>query len=216
MKLVATADTHGALPEIEPCDILLIGGDVCPVQGNHSIASQKRWIRHHFAPWLADVPAKDVDWIGGNHDFVCEAGGPNWEYALRATRPHAKYLFNEVVEIQGLKIFGSPMTPNLRNWAFFLDDPDWRLFADKLPDADIYLLHSPPQGILCGSHNEWGSPFMASALYKKKPKAVICGHIHEGFGVEKIGKDEIPFYNVAYVGELYDFGNPRPPVVIEL
>src|SRR5690348_12012006 len=72
MKVTAFADAHGALPKIrEECDLLLIGGDVCPVDQSHEPAHQRNWLRTVFSDWLHEQPAKNIVWIGGNHDFAC-------------------------------------------------------------------------------------------------------------------------------------------------
>lgn len=209
MKIVATSDLHGAFPDVPPCDLLLVGGDVCPIEGSHEVHDQRFWLRNAFKDWLLGLPAKEIVWIGGNHDFACEQPGFHRiaerisdEIAERGG-PKVVYLEDEVHDVDGLRIFGAPWTPNLRNWAFYKDDPDFFEWAKKLPDADIYLLHSPPAGILCGGHNEWGSPGVASAIVrKKKPARVVFGHIHEGYGVEEIG--EYVFHNVAHMDEFYD------------
>jgi Icc-related predicted phosphoesterase len=185
-------------------------------------------MKREFIPWMDRQPAERILWTGGNHDFACEQPGfPHWiqrqeipwqgERTVDAHKPRAEriqYLQDAVVDIDGIKVFGSPWTPNLRSWAFYKDDPSWSDYARKLPDADIYMLHSPPQGILCGGHNEWGSPFMASALYKKRPKAVVFGHIHEGYGIEAVGIPSIVFRNVAYMDEFYHPG--QEPHVFEV
>ncbi len=48
MRIVALSDQHGYLPEIPPCDLLIIAGDVCPDRfgpfvAMHNPDQQKSW-----------------------------------------------------------------------------------------------------------------------------------------------------------------------------
>lgn len=54
----------------------------------------------------------------------------------------------------------------------------------------ILISHNPPKGVLCdqpapGVHV--GSQIFTDFIAKTKPLAVLCGHIHEGVGIDKIG-----------------------------
>lgn len=72
MKVVATSDLHGFLPQIPPCDLLLIAGDVCPVW-NHRLPFQRKWLRETFTPWLESLPARKIVGVWGNHDSIAES-----------------------------------------------------------------------------------------------------------------------------------------------
>lgn len=222
MKIVAISDTHGSFPEIEPCDLLIIAGDICPMDGSfalraHDSGAQRNWVIDVFAKWLEEQPAKDIVWIGGNHDFGVELSGMGKD-ARRHLPSHTHYLFDEAVEIQGKTIYGSPWCPNLRTWAFYASDRAWEHIAEDIPtDTDILVLHSPPRALktisLCGGHPEWASPHIYKEIVKRiKPELCVFGHLHEGYGSEEI--EGVQFVNAAHNNDDYEPVNP--PIVIEL
>src|SRR5436190_19972122 len=67
LKIAATSDLHGYLPAVPECDLLLLGGDLCP-DGREK--DQARWLDTTFRYWLRDVPAKEVVGVAGNHAGV--------------------------------------------------------------------------------------------------------------------------------------------------
>lgn len=101
MKVVATSDLHGFLPQIPPCDLLLIAGDVCPVW-NHRLPFQRKWLRETFTPWLESLPARKIVGVWGNHDSIAESN-PDKVPPLPWTN-----LIDEVIEWEGLRIYGLP------------------------------------------------------------------------------------------------------------
>jgi Icc-related predicted phosphoesterase len=49
-------------------------------------------------------------------------------------------------------------------------------------------------------------PELLDTIGRVKPKLVICGHIHGGYGVYNLGDTLV--YNVAHVNEAYQPVNP--------
>lgn len=213
MKIIATSDTHGELPEIPECDLFLHAGDVCPIEGSHDEHVQQNWLKGHFRPWLEQIPARDIVWIGGNHDFGCESG--SFKHLVKNFPGH--YLLEESVEVQGMTIFGMPWTPNLMNWAFYASDRAWGWLGENIPtDTDIVLLHSPPSGLMLdGGHPEWAAPYILTELTQRvQPAICVFGHIHEGYGEIKVRGTH--YANVSYLDEFYDKENPNALVEFEL
>lgn len=220
MRVIATADFHGYFPEIEPCDLLIIAGDVCPIKSDdfglrtHQKDAQKRWICNEFKDWCAEQPATDIVWVAGNHDFGPET--PGFERKVASVFPeNCHYLHSNSVEVQGKKIYGVPWTPNLSTWAFYASDKVWHWIGEDIPtDTDILVLHSPPSGLMLdGGHPEWGSPYILTEITNRVlPELCVFGHIHEGYGEIKV--KGITFANVAYCDAYYD--PIQPPKEFEL
>jgi Icc-related predicted phosphoesterase len=197
-----TADLHGNLPDVEPCDLFLIAGDVCPVN-DHNIAYQRSWLRQEFTYWLDQVDAKHKVWIAGNHDFVCEQPG----FRRIADEIPGTYLCDDKITVEGVDIYGSPWVPNLARWAFYADSKNLKAKAMTVPSTDILLLHGPPAGRLdhVNGSGSVGSLEMADRLATITPRYVLFGHIHEGFGQED--KPGTTYINASYVNEYYEAVN---------
>jgi Icc-related predicted phosphoesterase len=209
VHIVATSDLHGTLPEIPPCDLLLIAGDVTPVW-NHERNFQALWLRREFSNWLNSVPADEIVGVGGNHDFEL-AESPFLSYDLPWT-----YLDNEAVTVSGLKIWGSPLSPTFGNWAFMRDDRGLAEEWAKIPeDVDILMVHGPPFGhrdvttFYTKYTKHVGSMSLANRLYYEdfpNLRLIICGHIHEGYGQEtvELGDNCFTVANVALSDAKYN------------
>ncbi|MGB0888951.1 MAG: metallophosphoesterase family protein [Solirubrobacterales bacterium] len=201
MLIRAYSDLHGMLPRIDPCDVLLIAGDVCPIIGEHGVEEQASWVRDTFSEWLAQIPAERIVMTPGNHDFVFETE-PVWPDLP------AELLIDEAVELgsEGPTVHCSPWVPALPNWAFHANDAKLAEAAEAIPtDADIWLQHGPPYGLLDalwrnGEHV--GNRHTLAALDEKPPQVFICGHIHEAAGfAERAGA---MIANVSFVNEFYE------------
>lgn len=85
-----------------------------------------------------------------------------------------------------LTVYGAPWTPKFGNWAFqHLAKSD--VWTNTIPaHVDILLTHGPP---LCHLDMDTyggraGSPHLLHELYRARPRLVVFGHIHEGYGQE--------------------------------
>lgn len=215
MKVIATSDLHGALPEIEPCDLLLIGGDVCPVT-DHRPKFQRGWLRSNFTHWLERVPAKHVIGIGGNHDYIFEED-PTVPRSLPWT-----YLCDEYVDVDGVRVFGTPWVPNLPRWAFYGGEDGCTIFKiGRFPEGiDVLLSHGPMRGFGDTVGPYYGGPVDVGCIYMRervreiKPRVFVCGHIHEAYGHYRHPFIEKGVYNVAHMTDRYE--PTQPPVEITL
>jgi len=209
MRVLAIADQHGYLPPIKalpPADLLLIAGDLCPVDLPHDPQTQVGWLRKRYAPWLKSIDIAEKVVIAGNHDFAfmrtvynrfgTEKVNQKRDKAQAAiTNTGAIYLedTNYSVEVDGetWKIHGTPWTPKFLDWAYMLPDA---LLSEKwalIPlDTDIVVVHGPPAGIgdtslLAGEpEHDHGSISLRRRLCEMNNLSLtVFGHIHGGRGI---------------------------------
>ena len=207
MRFVCVADLHGYLPEIPPCDVLLVAGDVCPTDDERP-ATQRRWLHSTFASWLAGVPARSVIGVAGNHEFV----GESEPEALRDLDWH--YLQDEGLELDGLSYYGSPWTARFQDWAFMLDEDELAKCWEVIPAGlDVLCVHSPPKGFgdEIGEFSI-GSPSLLAAIDDRAPRLCVYGHAHDGYGQRQRGSTAL--INAAHCGA--DYRPAHPPVVFDL
>jgi len=204
MKIACVSDLHGYLPEIPPADLLLIAGDICPldIQRNHE--SCVNWLNNEFAEWIKKT-AIPTFVIAGNHDFV-------FQQKINTT---FNYLQDSAAEFSGLNIWGTPWQPVFFNWAFNATEEQLKEKWDLIPaNTDILVVHGPPYmaGDLTINHIRTGSSSLRERIEAIQPKLVVCGHIHEGRGVYKI-KDTIVI-NASMVDERYQIHFDVPVIEI--
>ena len=201
MKIIAISDTHGQHKDLQlpEGDILLHAGDVSKRGSRAEIMD--------FLFWFSEQPHKYRIFIAGNHDFYFEKTGKE---QINSDMPkNVVYLNDSGTEIEGIKIWGSPIQPWFYDWAFNRQrGPDIKKHWDLIPnDTDILLTHGPAYGILDLTMD--GRAVGCEDLLKKiqdiKPKYHICGHIHEAYGQERAG--ETNFINASVLNLDYKLVN---------
>lgn len=172
-----------------------------------------------FAKWFDKQPAKHLVWIPGNHSVGFAAQYPSSEQWIKAYSPRTNILMNSDITLEGLKIWGSPVTPWFHNWAYNMGrGAEIKKVWDKIPsDTSIVVTHGPPYGILDivprGYVEEHvGCEELMKRMLEIKPKLHIFGHIHEGYGQQQF--QDTLYINASSVDERYMQNNL--PIVIEL
>ena len=114
MKILFLSDTHSQhrkLKNLPEADMVIHAGDVSKIGRDHEVED--------FMRWFCALDYKYKVFIAGNHDFFFE--NETTKSIARFLNGNTFYLFNSTIEIEGLKICGSPFTPTFFNWAFNLD-----------------------------------------------------------------------------------------------
>lgn len=223
-KIACVSDLHENLIEIPECDLLLIAGDI--TYGFYrDLPAQQEFTYTKFKDWVNEVPARHIVAVAGNHDQNIEAWG--WPGLKDGRWPNNfHYLQDEGVEIEGLKIWGSPWQPYFHNWAFNAPERNGEEFLrdkfDLIPDdTDIVICHGPPYGYgdRVGDQGDDGQPRAGSraltdALWRVNPRLMVCGHIHAGTGEYRLEGKQTHIINAAIVNERYK--PKRGPFIVEL
>jgi Icc-related predicted phosphoesterase len=200
MNICTISDTHSRHREIEipECDILIHAGDFTYFSkgGESEILD--------FLSWLNAQPAKHKVFIAGNHEILWER---KEQYFKNKIPDGIHYLNDSSVTIEGIKIWGSPITPTFYNWAYNRNRGDdikkhWDLIPD---DIDILVTHGPAFGILDDSiDGHVGCEELLKKIEKNPPSINIFGHIHlGGKTIRNINNKEVKFYNSALVNGKY-------------
>lgn len=182
MKIWHISDTHtfhSLLETPKDIDMIVFSGDCSnpknPYENKEEVLN--------FIEYMKSLDIQYKIFVAGNHDTSIERNFITQGDFLEAG---ITYLENDWVEIEGLKIFGSPQTPSFGNgWAFNKKREKLHEHWKNIPDdVDIIVTHGPPKGVLDISYDRENNLERCgdSALLKRclqiKPKLVCFGHIH--------------------------------------
>jgi len=182
MKIWHISDTHtyhDLLTIPTGIDMVIFSGDCSNPRDPYTNEPEVRG----FIDWFGSLPIKHKVFVAGNHDTSIEKGLVTKD-DFDSNCIH--YLENDHITIEGVKIFGSPHTPQFGQWAFMKArnklDRFWRNTIGD--DSDIIITHGPPKGILDLSYDfrnilEFcGCKSLMNRIIEVKPKLVLFGHIH--------------------------------------
>ena len=137
------------------------------------------------------------------------------DFAKKYNKNGVVYLFDKLVNIDGLNIYGSPWQPEFYNWAFNVKrGKELAEIWAKIPEnLDILITHGPPSGILDYTYTGMnvGCVDLITKIMEVKPKISCFGHIHYGYGEKVV--NGVQFFNAAVLGEQYTLENK--PIDIE-
>ena len=129
---------------------------------------------------------------------------------------NAVVLVNEGIEIEGLRIWGCPVT-SLEDDAFGVESAENRReFYSQIPeDTDVLITHQPPFSVLDSdfdSNWHFGCRELLEAVTRVRPKLHVFGHVHSGYGI--FDTNDTTFVNAALLGAHGDLD--RPPLVFKM
>ncbi|PRD46346.1 metallophosphatase domain-containing protein [Sphingobacterium haloxyli] len=207
MKIIAISDTHGQHRSLKVSkgDIIIHTGDISKSGRSEEIID--------FLDWFANLNFRYKIFIAGNHDFLFEKARKD---VIEKMIPNGvTYLNDSGVEIEGVKIWGSPITPWFNDWAFNRDrgseiKKHWDLIPD---DTDILITHGPPFGILDETvyGKRTGCEELLLRVSQVKPQYHIFGHIHEDYGSSTKGKTT--FINASVLDDWYEMRNEPVEII---
>lgn len=202
VSIGCVSDTHGfhrrMNHKIPACDILLHSGDYTNRGEKHQVED--------FLKWLTEQNQCTYKvFIGGNHDvhgdpkFNGETNADTWfqelldKYDVNNPEGNLFYLNNNSVNLLGLNIWGSPITPWFYgdHWAHNAHrGTEIKNIWEQIPlDSDIVITHGPViyKGDYVGynQNQHVGCADLDYRLREVLPILHVCGHIHSGYGIEE-------------------------------
>lgn len=180
IRIACISDTHDIFYPTIPSDVaaVLHAGDIS-LSG-----SEDETLR--FLRWFEDLPIKHKIFVGGNHDRWLEMYGA----AILPDYPSITMLFNSSYDLEGYKVWGSPVSPRYGHICAFAkerEDLEEGYWTEHIPmDTDILVTHSPAQGIgdqvRFAQSEHLGDKGLQDCLELLRPRLHVYGHIHGGHG----------------------------------
>ena len=205
MRIVLISDTHELHREltIPHGDLLIHAGDI-------TVLPKRLRTYRHFDIWLGELPHRHKIAIPGNNDYPLE------EARERRVITNANLLVDWGVEVEGISIWGSPVTP-LYGGAFGKSRPEDRKgHWAQIPEVlDIFITHGPPFAILDhGSPSERREvcPQLLEAVFRARPRVHVFGQIHADYGTLRTA--DTLFMNASLICKDGSLG--RDLIVIDL
>lgn len=205
VRMVCISDTHGdhARVELPPGDVLIHAGDITAHGSQDDLQS--------FLDWFSAQPYRYRLFIAGNHDTALETNPA--QTLQMAAAAGVTYLNDSGITIDGVRFWGSPITPRFHDWAFMRDPgPDIERHWDLIPaDTDVLVTHGPPLGVLdvversATEQEHTGCRSLGERVTQLQPRYHVFGHIHEGFG--RVVRGQVQYLNVSTMNKHYLIAN---------
>lgn len=187
--------------------IKLPGGDILICAGDISFRGTIKEVMP-FLEWFAAQKYQHLILIAGNHDWLFEQAHAIVEEECK--RKHITLLNDSGTEIEGIKVYGSPVTPEFHAWAFNRERGEKiKKHWDAIPtDTELLITHGPPHKILDRTyHGEVvGCADLANKIEQTSVKLHVFGHIHEAAGHKYFNSRT--YVNASSVDGRYILNNP--------
>ncbi len=201
MKIIVISDTHGKHRNLNmpKGDMLIHAGDVSMEGKTEEVID--------FLNWFGELQYKYKIMIAGNHDYFFEKIDKQELDTL--IPPSVIYLNDSGVTIEGINIWGSPVTLWYENWAFNRHPGEdinkhWELIPKN---TNLLITHSPIFGTL--DKLEMGLQIGCHDLLKKvdeiKPRLHLFGHVHEAYGIIEL--KDTTYINASSLNSKYELQN---------
>lgn len=217
MKILCLSDTHNQhlnIPtrlisnEDGSIDTIIHAGDVSSRGTRDEVLE--------FLEWYNELPFKNKILISGNHDFFFEVADADDIKQTLSVYNNITYLNDSGVEIDGIKIWGTPVQPWFFGWAFNKRGEEIKKHWDMIPnDTDVLITHGPVKGILdnTADGDRAGCPYLYDRIIQLDDlKLHVCGHIHEAYGM--LEEHGTTYVNASVLNRRYYMTNE--PIVIEI
>ncbi|VDN55378.1 unnamed protein product [Dracunculus medinensis] len=235
VRFVCIACLHGSLLNpmtIPPGDVLVIAGDIT----NYGFPDEIKAFNENMAKLR--YPFKVA--IAGNHDctfdeaYLKSSGKDIGEKELalkkklvaalaqsKITNPKSLlteviYLQDSLIEIFGIRIYGTPWQPRYDNLAFNISRGQQILDKwNQIPAGiDVLITHTPPLGhgdMLPSGIRVGCVELLNSCVRRIRPKYHIFGHVHQGYGCTSDGYTK--FVNCSYQNAN---GTKNSPIIFDM
>lgn len=189
-RLLAVADIHGAYDQLyrtldreSPFDALVIGGDLTTRGTEGELVELFDRLKTYARPVFA---------VAGNMDF------PSFDALLDSLGVGISGCGQMFGDIGFFGVSGSPLTPMHTPYEI-TEEEIAKLSAQGFQDVQaarvkVYVPHAPPYNtsvdrLWLGKHV--GSRAVRSFIEQNSPDVVVCGHIHEARGTDRIGQTHV-------------------------
>ena len=217
VSVVCISDTHNNQPQLPVGDILIHAGDLTQSGTFEELQAALNWIQSQSHPHKIVIAGNhdvllDSTLDQGKSSSTTTPQASNATLRARLNWGDIIYLENTSTTIQvtisspdhpsgdtittnnttsrTLKIFGSPHSPKQGNWAFQYPRSHniWKDMPIP-PDTDILITHCPPRCHL--DLLSLGCIHLLKELWRVRPRLHVFGHIHAGYGVERVWFDRL-------------------------
>ncbi|MDX8341744.1 metallophosphatase domain-containing protein [Draconibacterium sp. IB214405] len=203
MRIIVLSDTHGKHNKL-----IMPDGDLLIHCGDITLKGTKNETID-FLNWFVEQNYCHKILIAGNHDYYLEE---NPGFITKTYPNEFFYLFDSGIEIEGIRFWGSPYTPEYKNMAFNLQrGEELQKHWQKIPEnVDILITHGPPKGILDNTVNgeNAGCEALLNKVYEIKPQFHLFGHVHEAVG--NFSNAYTRFVNASLTNKAKGLQNMKP------